>query len=52
MQNTLSVDERLEAQFSSWDIASVADIPELLFALRTHGTTITLFKRMLKKSVV
>ena len=41
MQNSLSVDERLEAQFSSWDIAPAAEIPELLFALRTHGTTIT-----------
>jgi len=44
MPNPLSVDERLEAQFSSWDIAPTAEIPELLFALRTQGMTITLFK--------
>ena len=51
MQNSLSVDERLEAQFSSWDIAPAAEIPELLFALRTHGTTITLFKDQVQQAV-
>ena len=50
MQNSLSVDERLEAQFSSWDIAPAAEIPELLFALRTHGTTITLFKDQVQQA--
>jgi len=44
MPNPHSVDERFEAQFSSWDIAPAAGVPELLFALRTHGATITLFK--------
>ena len=50
MQNSLSVDERLEAQFSSWDIVPAAEIPELLFALRTHGTTITLFKDQVQQA--
>ncbi len=40
MQSSLSVDERLEAQFSSWDIAPVPEIPDLLMTLRAHGTTI------------
>ena len=44
MQNSLSVDERLEAQFLSWDIAPAPEIPDLLITLRSHGTTITLFK--------
>ncbi|MBU2767077.1 PilZ domain-containing protein, partial [Acidithiobacillus ferrivorans] len=44
MPKPLSVDERLEAQFSSWDIAPVPEIPDLLMTLRTNGTTITLFK--------
>ncbi|MHB1321830.1 MAG: PilZ domain-containing protein [Acidithiobacillus ferrivorans] len=50
MPNPHSVDERLEAQFSSWDIAPAAEIPELLFALRTHGTTITLFKDQVQQA--
>lgn len=51
MQNTLSVDERLEAQFSSWDIAPSQEIPDFLMTLRTHGTTITVFKDQVQQGV-
>jgi len=50
MLDTLSVDERLEAQFSSWDIAPAAEIPDLLMTLRSHGTTITLFKEQVQQA--
>ncbi|MBN6742981.1 PilZ domain-containing protein, partial [Acidithiobacillus sp. MC6.1] len=30
MSNSRSIDERLEAQFSSWDIAPAPEIPDLL----------------------
>jgi len=50
MQNSLSVDERLEAQFSSWDIAPAPEIPDLLMTLRSHGTTITLFKDQVQQA--
>ncbi|MBN6739545.1 PilZ domain-containing protein [Acidithiobacillus sp. MC6.1] len=50
MQNSLSIDERLEAQFSSWDIAPAPEIPDLLMTLRAHGTTITLFKDQVQQA--
>ncbi|AEM47857.1 hypothetical protein Acife_1725 [Acidithiobacillus ferrivorans SS3] len=50
MPKPLSVDERLEAQFSSWDIAPVPEIPDLLMTLRTNGTTITLFKDQVQQT--
>ena len=50
MPNPHSVDERLEAQFSSWDIAPVPEIPDLLMTLRTKGTTITLFKDQVQQT--
>ncbi len=50
MLNPLSVDERLEAQFSSWDIAPAPEIPDLLMTLRAHGTTITLFKDQVQQT--
>jgi hypothetical protein len=50
MQSSLSVDARLEAQFSSWDIAPAPEIPDLLMTLRAHGTTITLFKDQVQQA--
>jgi hypothetical protein len=50
MPKPLSVDERLEAQFSSWDIAPAPEIPDLLMTLRTNGTTITLFKDQVQQT--
>ncbi|CDQ09350.1 conserved protein of unknown function [Acidithiobacillus ferrivorans] len=50
MPKPLSVDERLEAQFSSWDIAPAPEIPDLLMTLRAHGTTITLFKDQVQQT--
>lgn len=51
MPNPLSVDERLESQFSSWDIAPADKVPELLFALRTHGTVITIFRDHVQQTI-
>ena len=50
MSNSLSIDERLEAQFSSWDIAPAPEIPDLLMTIRSHGTTITLFKDQVQQA--
>ncbi len=49
MPDPLSVEERAELLFSAWDSVAESNIPDLLFALRSNGTSVSLFKDQIQQ---